>query len=270
MRNIPLFAAGALLLAWLWGGSAWYERNYCGSNASVTNEKQPMLYIEDELNEIASAPAPEFRFNETQPVLATATVVAFRQLAEYLDRHPDRRLILTGHSHTDEEAATTGQQRAEAVASLLVQLGAPAGSVAPAASKNEKLAFENGVSWQGVSMSFDMNDRSHPDFMPLNLYFKTGRYRVVSNRALEEYTDQLQDFLRKHPELVIQISGFVDKKETSKSASLALKRAQALRDYLVKSGIPTKHLLVVADKKVVVSNLETAKNQRAEIRITRA
>ena len=270
MRNIPLFAAGALLVAWLWGGSAWYERQYCGSRASVAAVKQPLMYIEDELNEIASAPAPEFRFNETQPVLATATVIAFQRLADYLGQHPDRRLIVTGHSHAVEENEATGMKRAEAIAQLLVQLGAPAASITSLAGKNEKLAFDNGVSWLGISLGFDLNDRSHPDFMPLNLYFKTGKYRVVSNRALEEYAGQLRDFLQQHPELVIQISGYMDKKETATSASLALKRARGLRDYLVKAGISSRHLLVKEATKEVVSNQVTAKNQRAEIRITRA
>lgn len=270
MRNLPLLGASALLVIWLLGGSSWYGKQYCEASTSTPAVKQPLLYIEDELNEIAKTPAPEFRLNEALPFLSASTIYDFRRLADYLVTNPGRLLILTGHSSAEETTANIGIQRADAFAQLLISQGAPPQSIVTAAAQKADLEFENGVSWQAVRLEFDSNQGSHPDFMPLNLYFSDNKYQVITNRALEEYASQLREFLALHPELVVQISGFVDKSETRNPAALSLKRAKSLRDYLVKAGIPVRHLHLREDKKPLVANSERSKNRRAEIRITRA
>ncbi len=104
-----------------------------------------------------------------------------------------------------------------------------------------------------------------------NVYFPKGSAELLPSSYSE--LDRLVNIMKDNPTLKIEVSGHTNNiGDRNKLIELSLKRAQAVKDYLVSKGISEKRIKVVGygpDKPVATNETESGrkKNQRVEFKI---
>ncbi len=108
---------------------------------------------------------------------------------------------------------------------------------------------------------------------PANLviHFATDRWSVTPGPDIESSCSQFKAWLEKHPTAVIYITGHTDATGSGAyNMALGGKRARAVRDYFVNTGIPAGRIVTASmgEDKPVGNNSTVpgrAKNRRAEV-----
>jgi outer membrane protein OmpA-like peptidoglycan-associated protein len=208
-----------------------------------------------------------FSISEEQPQLTDSSSLFLQKLTAYLTENPGEKLILTGVYTPEEKNRTVSQNlgiaRAEAVKSILVQKGAPAGNILTRYLQSNSLPKANGKILNGVFFSFeDATAVSEPNLVktgqsaqPEQEVFEpeNGRIFLFSNgeASLKEShrtnLRELRHYLRANPSLKIVITGYSEPEEEFKTNfNLAEMRARAIRRYLVDSGTRRRQIEIVA------------------------
>jgi len=99
-----------------------------------------------------------------------------------------------------------------------------------------------------------------------------GEDKAFLNESSFNELDRLADFLKKNPKVEIEIQGHTDRTKSKEySLALSLKRAEAVRAYLVKKGVVNKLSVKGFGYNYPLSNSTDTNdpiNRRVEIRIT--
>lgn len=97
------------------------------------------------------------------------------------------------------------------------------------------------------------------------LKFASGKFELL--KGSEEDLDKIETPLKKFPNLVIRIEGHTDSKGSAEyNQKLSEKRANAVRDALIKRGIDPKRLKSVGlGESRLISSISDAENRRVEI-----
>ncbi|MCI4667486.1 MAG: OmpA family protein [Bacteroidia bacterium] len=104
-----------------------------------------------------------------------------------------------------------------------------------------------------------------------NTYFKTGKWDLLENSFAE--LQRVKKFLQLNPRVKVQISGHTDNTgNRSSKEELSLNRANSVKDYLIRQGIPAYQMRVkgFGMYKPIASNKTAAgraKNRRVEIEV---
>ena len=108
-------------------------------------------------------------------------------------------------------------------------------------------------------------DFSKNSFVFYGLKFNSGKAELL--KGSEKDLDKIERLLKKFPNLVIRIEGHTDSKGSTKyNQILSEKRANAVRDALIKRGIEPKRLKSVGlGESRLISTISDAENRRVEI-----
>jgi OOP family OmpA-OmpF porin len=105
----------------------------------------------------------------------------------------------------------------------------------------------------------------------LMFYFETNKSEVIQSSQNDQQSSLFQDWLGKHPEAVLNITGHTDSKGSDAyNQSLGMKRAESTKKYFTGKGIPPEKIVVDSkgEKEPVSDNATEdgrAKNRRTEI-----
>ena len=114
------------------------------------------------------------------------------------------------------------------------------------------------------------NGKSTEDRLgPARLNFPTGVARPVLSDETADYFDTVASYLKKHKRATIKITGHTDSRgDADLNKKLALKRAEIVRDALVRRGAPEKQLQVssMGESKPIASN-NTAEGRQQNRRV---
>ncbi len=99
-----------------------------------------------------------------------------------------------------------------------------------------------------------------------NVYFETNKWDVSPAAATE--LDNLTEVLKKNPSLQIEVAGHTDERGSdSYNAWLSNKRATAVKDYLLKKGVPSSQLTVKGYGEGEKSSDVLSENRRVEFKV---
>lgn len=260
-KPIPLLLG--LLTAWIIGGAWLYRIVCCTSPATLS----PLL-IQDGAIPVASAPENlRFLKGEAIPLITSPTIESeLQKAAQYVAERPDKVLAITGRYNTNELAEGDDTNLGEA----------------RAASMKEKF-----ISW-GIDKDYILTSgKSSPLIRPIRdtIYGGVGfKVRTIPNRFLSFSTpdgfeasakdnvafgpngatlgtdvpddvkmaaQQLAAHLKANPDKMLQINGWYGNDETynGDAANLGEARANALKDWYIKMGVPANQIAITATPK---------------------
>ncbi|WP_288428147.1 OmpA family protein [uncultured Spirosoma sp.] len=195
---------------------------------------------------------------------------ALDTLADYLKRNPRRLLIVTGY-HTPAESSQTltgnlGALRAQAVQDYLLDATVPDEQVQIRGQRAESFPVvhdsTSALSFAFAPIRIDADWLARHQYYvdlvhPLQLYFPTGSTEYIHTPDNERFAHEAVAYLRIHPRERLRITGHTDSVGTvAGNLRLSRARAVAVRDQLVKQGIPNRQFTVVAmgDKNPIAPN----------------
>jgi outer membrane protein OmpA-like peptidoglycan-associated protein len=250
-------------IAWLIGGTIWYKKRYCDAPVSIENVA-PVVAARDQINPVLFY----FPFAQSRPVLMSESVASLKKTADYLNQNIDKKLVVSGLASAKEvslnASADIGSARAEAIKSLLIDLGAPKNALEIESKQMEKLEFTNGNLINGVN--FTIVDNPDARFQPINFYFSTNQSEFVETLEIEVYLANLKRFLAANPTVNLDITAYTAKGEKSKMGD---KRLNFIKSLLQNKDFNLKQISLrqKTSQKPISKNKEDIKNQRLEIRM---
>ncbi|HHM21049.1 MAG TPA: hypothetical protein ENJ20_03400 [Bacteroidetes bacterium] len=214
-----------------------------------------------------------FHLSDHKPVLLPQSDTLLKELAGYLNRHPDKILTLTGaylpmpYERNHSPHPNLGIGRAIAIKNLLAGQGADPDRIKTAAQEvNDHLMLEDRL-LGGVDFDFTKKTALPDEKEGANTEKKTvspsksptdsGKQPPVSSlvfhydkndfaveRKYRPALDKLRRLVRKHPSYRLIITGYSTKEEEKKWKGLARRRSLAVRRYLVDSGVRRRNIIV--------------------------
>ena len=185
---------------------------------------------------------------------------ALDSLADYLLRHPDRLLSVTGY-HTPTESRQTllpnlGSVRAEGIGHYLRAAGVSETQIQTKGATTEALVFVND-STNALAFSFAerplVSARSLAEgqryidlFHPLELYFPTGSTAFIRTPDTDQFMADAGQYwqkqnLRMHPNDALLLTGHTDSVGSEgRNRQLSLARAKFVRAAMQQAGIPLR------------------------------
>lgn len=191
-----------------------------------------------------------------------------QQIARYLQKHPDRKLEITGYNHPDESydlaVANLGFARACALRERLVAAGADGTQITIKGNENQNLAvLESDLYGQFLPsvMGFEFLEqdskqkrsierrarRIETDLKKRQVYrfkdFEAQAHKIVITDELRTYLEDLILYLSVHPEAKLYCVGHSLPRATDQETALTGKeRASYVRDFLIENGIAPERI----------------------------
>lgn len=106
---------------------------------------------------------------------------------------------------------------------------------------------------------------------PVRVHFYTNSAKI--KKEYLPYLNVVSKYMKTHPDIKLKIVGFTDDRGSKKyNDKLALKRAEAVRNYLIKQGLPKNRIEIegIGKDKYIMSNkkeIDRFTNRRAEFYI---
>ncbi len=294
MSKLFLILLSFCLGIWLIGGSWWYANKFGVPVQTITQPNVlPVLNVMDGDFKITSQSNFHFRHSSAKVVVPWETEKGLKSLVNYLEKHPDRNVVLTGNYSPTEQNRTRyldlGFARADAIRDLLISYGANKKDIIIQSMVHQELKFNRGLLFNGLSFSFEKKNEPFTiippkekvvnttnkveRIRPLNLYYDNNTDFVQSSPQLSTYLDKLNTYLDKNPSSKILLVGHTDNIGASdQNEELSKKRAFSVKSLMENFGIATQRIMIdyQGDKKPLASNDSDKgrkKNRRVEVRI---
>jgi len=294
MSKLFLILSISSLGIWLLGGSWWYANKFGVPVQTITQPSViSVLNVIDGDFKITSQSNFHFRHSSAEVVVPWETEKELKTLVNYLDKHPERNVVLTGNYSPSEENLTRfmdlGFARADAVQNLLIGYGANKQDIIIQSMIRDDLKFTRNLLFDGLSFSFERKNahfnlisigektvkatQTLEKIRPLNLYYDNNTDFVTSSPQLEYYLNSLNSYLNLHPESKVLLTGHTDNiGESGKNEQLSKNRAISVKTLMETFGIAEQRIKVdyQGDKKPLASNstnIGRRKNRRVEVRI---
>lgn len=211
----------------------------------------------------------------------------FTKTAEYLKKNPNRSLRIVGLYHDKEKNTSAlpnlGLGRANNIKGLLVGMGVAATQIAIEAEQKTDLVFTEEEVVGPATYAFFETEKPSGNRLaevekrlraqPLTLYFATNAESINLTASQKQYFADLVYYLENKPGGQVFSSGHTDNRgDANLNQRLSRKRAEFVRDYLVRNGISaTKIQTQFKGSDAPIATNETVegrqKNRRAEVRI---
>ncbi len=188
---------------------------------------------------------------------------ALDSLADYLLRHPDRQLTITGYHTLDENRRTLvpnlGAYRADGIWQYLRAAGVSPVQVQTRGIQTEALVFVDDTT-NALAFAFDAKPATTAQtladgqryidlFHPMELYFPTGSTAFIRTPDTDKFIADAAEYwrnearrgnpIRMHPNDVLLLTGHTDSVGSDRSNQrLSLGRAKAVQQVMQQAGIP--------------------------------
>jgi outer membrane protein OmpA-like peptidoglycan-associated protein len=230
MRKLLPYFFGVTTLVWLVGGTVWYRKNYCDVQVTV-QPSAPTVSIHEGTQTVALQTPIAFTFADARPLFLTESIISLKKTVDELSDNRYKSLIIKGFYASKEKKVTPnfdlGLKRAESIKSILKTLGAPEDCIQLQSLRSENLSFINNQLQDGVEFSFAENPNK--GFEGLNLYFSHKKFRFKETEDLEKYFNNLKNFMKANPDVIIDIKANALNTE---GAKISEKRINYLKDFL--------------------------------------
>ncbi len=295
MSKFFLILSSLLLGIWLVGGSWWYANKFGVPVQTITHPSVlPVLNVTDGDFTIISQSNFHFRYSSAEVVVPWETEKGLKSLVNYLHKHPDRNVVLTGNYSPDERNTTRyldlGFARADAIRNLLVSYGTDKEDIIIQSMVRDDLKFNRNLLFDGLDFSFEKKNtpfnltspkeklvnkaQNVEKVRPLNLYYDNNTDFVDDDSPqLEDYLSKLYLYLNTYPDSKVLLTGHTDNVgRKGRNEELSKARAFSVKTLMEKSGIAAQRIQVdyQGDKKPLASNATSngrKKNRRVEVRI---
>lgn len=214
--------------------------------------------------------------------IPAATNGELKKIAAHFKSNENRTLSLVGNYYASEKydgKTNLGKERAEAIKAKLVKYGTPEDRIFTSGNElTEKLKGKrlyNAVIFEGNEKEEETPDEPivEVNFSPTEMhtiYFDAGSSELEMTPELNDYLDQVVEFLNENSESRISVEGFTDNEEDTNNGKLSRDRARRIRTILIKKGIKKSRIGIhgAGTKKPTGSNdTEEGKalNRRLEI-----
>ncbi len=294
MSRLFLVLLISCLGIWLVGGSWWYAKKFGMPVKTITHPSVlPVLNVMDGDFKITSQSNFHFRHSSAKVVVPWETEKGLKALVNYLDKHSDRNVVLTGNYSPSEHNRTRyldlGFARADAIRNLLISYGANKQDIIIQSMVRNDLKFNRNLLFDGLTFSFEKKDEPFTEvplkegivktaqtvekIRPLNLYYDNNTDFVNNSPQLKDYLSNLDIYLDEHPDSKVLLVGHTDSVGAStKNEQLSKKRAFSVKTLMENFGIAAQRIMIdyQGDKKPLASNSTVngrKKNRRVEVRI---
>jgi hypothetical protein len=238
MRKLFPFIFGVLTLVWLVGGTVWYRKNFCDV-PMIIQPTPPTVSIHEGTQTLAVQTPIVFSFADSRPLFMSESISILKKTVDEIAGNRYKSLIIKGYYSSKEKklnpSVDLGLKRAEAIKSVLKELGAEDSNIALESSKSENLQFMNNQLQDGVE--FDIVEDSKKGFEGLNLSFSTKKFRFKETKELEDYFKNLKNYLDINPNIILEIKATSKKIEGKK---VSAKRIDFIKNYMTDNGINAK------------------------------
>ncbi len=290
---IPLLAL--LLAVWI-AGMSYYTRQSCGdcsnptalSTSAISGAQNgaKSLLIADNANSFSAKTDDNLTFNAStfayqQPISAKLQGT-FREVAAYLQKHPERSILvngLYGEKETNKSIfPNLGIARAQSVKKLLAEYGCPEKQISIAALMSPMT--NDSLMIGGANYTFMDTPNGTPDLTKsldktITLYFDTNANTLTLSDEQRAFFADLITYLNKNPKATIGLTGHTDNKgDEAKNVKLSQERAAFVKQYLADNNINAAQIVPtgkgpnapVADN---ATDVGRAKNRRVELALNK-
>ncbi|MGG8498039.1 OmpA family protein [Tenacibaculum sp. TC6] len=199
----------------------------------------------------------------------------------FLNHHPDKEIIISAQylpSEMVNNNLTFGKARAEYLKSQLVKYGVNPLKLVSKDSVTNYTYDKDGYYANGITISFKNISKEKRATLEQEITHKTlypdfNTNTVKPDKTIQAYTVELKNYLQKHPEKKVTITGHTDNMGNDDSNyQIALERAKSIAAYFENIGIDKNKLNVQSKGETapIVDNNTTKnriKNKRIEILI---
>lgn len=249
---------GIATLTWIVGGTFWFKNQFYDK---PTTDRTTVPTHNGEFH------LPfYFPFGTAQPVFTAESFSLFKKTTDYLNENSSKRLIITGlyakKEVPNQMAAQLGWQRAEAIRSVLLNLGAASNRIEMKSEERNNVYFSNQQLYDGVEFKVVDNPGR---FEALNLFFQPDKFQFAENDDLKKYFAALNDYVKLHPNVKLKITVHQDDTEGVWSSK---KRMAFMHLFLSNHGfLPKQFEFEDLKNKKPLAETGHIKNRRVEIRL---
>jgi hypothetical protein len=248
---------GIFTLIWVIGGTMWYKSQFCDT---PTVPESPIVAVKS----VGTHLPFYFPFGEAQPIFTSESFLQFKETTDYLNDNHDKTLVIKGlYSRQERADSNLGLQRAQAIKSALLNLGALPNSIETKTARRDSLFFVNRQLFDGVEFKVVDNIEGH--FQALNLFFKKDKFKFEDNEYLKNYFHALNHYLSFHPNVQVKITAHQDFTE---GVAVSKKRLAFIKNFLENRNFAPNQLSFEDIKSTMpLAQTGQIKNSRVEIRV---
>ncbi len=258
---------GVLSALWLILGTWWVSSIVCGSGSEAG------FSVVDDQFKASSEDMFTFALSSDKATYTKNTETAFKEIATYLNDHPERQLQLTGVFDSRETNNTAydnlGIARAETIKSVLIQQGANGDAIQTRAAESNNLYFDKDKKLMGgVNFLFakandnstsSNNELTNPDAKvetptqtpalsldePLMLHITNSRFNLDEFDGVQDYLANLKNNVRENPNAKVVVTGYND--DDRMATRVSRKMRSALYNLGFKKGVIERYTGKSAD-----------------------
>lgn len=284
MSKLIVPTLSIILVIWLFGGATWYANNHKG----------PSFKITDGTFNVQSESSFHFQNSSATATFSSSAENAIKELANYLSNHTNRQLNLSGVYSSEENNTSNfenlGLARADAIKTKLVAYGVDESNISLQNLQVDQLneignqlygmvhfKFSTKTIQQNIEDQTDEasinEEQSSSGPAPLNIYFGKKQYKFNTTPVLDDYAENVLQFLKDNKAAIIYVTGHSDDSGNTASINrLAKYRSRKVRDFFVRKGIALKRIKIDhkgADSPLGPNDTEEGrkKNRRVEVRV---
>ncbi len=250
---------GVATLAWVVGGTYWYKNQFCDMPASNAAS----------LTATSTGKHLPFYFpqGDSKPVFTSESFLTFKETTDFLNENRSKILVINGLFAQKEITSSTnaqlGLERAKAIKSVLLNLGAASTSIETKGEQRQNLFFENQQLFDGVE--FTMMDNKEGRFQALNLFFQKNKYQFQVNADLKSYFHELNNYLSLHPTAKVKITAH---RENTEGGAVSKNRLTFIHNFLENHDfLPEQLDFEDVNSEIPLGKEGYLKNRRIEIRL---
>ena len=229
------------------------------------------------------------------PDIPNEAMSVLQKTADYLRINADRMLTITGFYTAEEQNPTDfdnlGLARADTIVKQLIQLGAPATSLATASQLKNSLSFSDNLLAGKDAIAFEFSSAANEANVeaqassaieelgealkakPLNVYFEHDSDNIALTDEIKKYIEDTKAYFAQVPGAKLTVTGHTDNRGSrAYNVDLARRRALLIVNYLTRQGIEREKLVVDSkgpDSPIANNTTDSgrARNRRVEIRV---
>lgn len=240
------------------------------ADAGSPSARAYRYFILDGTDTVARFSEPPYAVRDKGSVqIPPATAGLYDSIAGYLGRNPDKMVSIRSLSDPAEQPPGSdddlGVLRGEFIRMALRQKGVDQGSIEMESGK-ASLAFSGELSSKALEISI-LDRPSNPGVFAV--HFESNQADISESPELSRYVQRLSTYLETHPAADVIVVGFTDNTGNAVyNQALGLRRANAVRDFLVATGLSADRIRVDSEGQNNPVATNDTENGKAENRRT--